>query len=103
MTTNTTMTTSTRLQQQTRTLPKRRRRHVTHLFWAADAGPAREMGVQVRYLCGSAWGWPGEEDEPVMPKPWAHLNKGERPVYCRNCLRVMHARYEQLGYEGGDR
>lgn len=91
----TTTSTSTAPGRQVRTLPKRRRRRIRHLYWPQEAEAAREMGVQVRHLCG-VWSW-----DSCTGQAEARLGASEGgPSYlCRNCLRVMHAQYRAWGWE----
>lgn len=54
------------------------RRRANHLYRIAEANLAREMGVQVRALCGR-WTWP----RPVFGGSIA--NTGLSPNVCRQC------------------
>ncbi len=74
--------TSTTIASSAQNAPTRPR--VRHLYDERTATVARELGVQVRMLCG-VWGWPTKGHETG----WRELVASPSVDQCKRCTKVL--------------
>lgn len=79
--------------QALRSIGRRSRRRVRHIYAREDARVARELGVQVRMLCG-VWGWPAKVESRVR----MGLEEATQPGQCKNCAGVMRRLWRERGW-----